>query len=456
MIELGAFRDRKIAVFGLARSGRSAASALMRGGANVVAWDDSAASREAAAGLPLEDFVGGDWSGVSALVLTPGIPLTHPAPHRSVVAARNHHVPVIGDVELFLAARPSGTRLVGITGTNGKSTTTTLIAHVLDVAGVPVAVGGNLGTPVLDLPVLPAGGVYVLEMSSFQIDLTPGWHADVACLLNITPDHLERHGSMDNYIAIKRRIFERQTANDTAVLGVDDPVCSAMAPSLSPQRVVTVSVGGAAEISVRDGILFDGGDVIGDLRAASALPGAHNWQNAAVAYAALRALGLAPAAIYAAMLSFPGLAHRMEFVGQLGAIRFINDSKATNADAAARALASYSDIYWIAGGKPKEGGIDGLDHLHGNIRRAYLIGTAAAGFARALEGKVPSMAADTLARALDAAIADALRDRCAAPVVLLSPACASYDQFRDFEQRGDMFRDLVRDVIESRRGGAAA
>jgi UDP-N-acetylmuramoylalanine--D-glutamate ligase len=456
VIDVAAYRNRRIAVFGLARSGRSAAQALVRGGARVVAWDDSKAARDAAQGLPLEDFIDGDWSDVAALVLTPGVPLTHPAPHRSVAAARAHGVPVIGDVELFLAARPAGTRVVGITGTNGKSTTTTLIAHALKEAGVPVAVGGNLGTPVLDLPALPQGGVYVLEMSSFQIDLTPGWHADVACLLNITPDHLDRHGTMDNYIAIKRRIFGRQVANDTAVIGIDDAICRAMAATLQGPHVVTVSVGGTAAVSVQDGVLMDGAAVIGDLRTAPALPGAHNWQNAGVAYGALKALGLDSAVVFGALQSFPGLAHRMETVGRLGAIRFVNDSKATNADAAAKALSSYADIYWIAGGKPKEGGIDGLDALHGHVRRAYLIGQAAEDFARTLKGKVPAVISSTLAEAVRAATADAEREGATEPVVLLSPACASYDQFKDFEQRGDTFRDLVQGLIRTRSEGAAA
>ncbi len=459
MIAVSAYKDRTVAVFGLGRSGRSAAQALLAGGARVWAWDDSEPSRRAAADLPLNDLSACDWSKIAALVLAPGVPLTHPAPHWTVEKARAAHVPVIGDVELFLSARPAGTRLVGITGTNGKSTTTTLIGHLLQQAGVPVAIGGNVGTPVLDLPALPPGGAYVLEMSSFQIDLTPSWHADVACLLNVTPDHLDRHGSMDAYVALKRRMFDRQTVDDTAVIGIDDAYCRAIAATLRGPRVVKVSVGHTANVAVHDGVLFDGVASVGRVADLPALPGEHNSQNAATAYAVCRALGLDPATIMAGLRTFPGLAHRMERVGRLGSVSFVNDSKATNADAASKALGSYSNIYWIAGGKPKAGGIEGLDALHPRIRRAYLIGTAAREFAATLQGKVNASVVGTLDAAVPAAYADAARDGHADAVVLLSPACASYDQFRDFEQRGDAFRDLVAALAARQAGrteGAAA
>lgn len=454
MLTVLTFADRTVAVFGLARSGRSAVRALLAGGARVAAWDDNEKARNAAADLPLADWRGLDWRNIAALVLSPGVPLTHPAPHPVVVRAREAGVPVIGDVELFLAARPRGTKLVGITGTNGKSTTTTLIGHILAGAGVPVAVGGNLGVPVLDLAELPEGGVYVLEMSSFQIDLTPSWHADVACLLNITPDHLDRHGNMETYVAVKRRLFNGQGAGDVAVLGVDDAWSSLMALALRQQKVVTVSVVGGGGIFVKDGILLVAGEPLADLRDLPTLRGAHNWQNAAVAFAALRALGVPADTVLAGLRSFPGLAHRMEQVGRVGDIIFINDSKATNADAAAKALGSFDGIHWIAGGKPKEGGIEGLDEFHPRIRKAYLIGVAEAEFAATLDGKVAVARCGTLDRALDAAFADA---RAAGNgTVLLSPACASYDQFKDFEQRGDTFRTLVHGLIAAQAQGAAA
>ena len=444
MIDCTAYANRTVAVFGLARSGRAVARALLAGGANVLAWDDGAAARQAS-GLELADLDAADWSSIAALILSPGVPLTHPAPHRLVSRALAAGVPVLGDVELFLRARPAGTRVVGITGTNGKSTTTALIGHLLQAAGVPVAIGGNIGTAVFDLPALPAGGVYVLEMSSFQIDLTPGWAADVGLLLNATPDHLDRHGTMEHYVAVKERLI---AGSATKLVGVDDDWCRAIA---ARHKATTVSVGGTADYAVIDGRLG-----IFDLRDLPTLRGAHNWQNAAFAVAAALALGLPQSGIAAALRTFPGLAHRMERVGQIGNVVFVNDSKATNADAAAKALAAYDTIYWIAGGKPKEGGIAGLDAWHKHIRHAYLIGVAAADFAATLAGKVPSTIAGTLDVAVSAAHADAISDGEAGAVVLLSPACASYDQFKDFEQRGDAFRDLVRRLIAASPTGAAA
>jgi UDP-N-acetylmuramoylalanine--D-glutamate ligase len=374
-----------------------------------------------------------------------------------VVAAQKHDMPVIGDIELFLAARPAGTRVIGVTGTNGKSTTTTLIGHVLREAGRAVAVGGNVGTAVFDLPALPPGGVYVLEMSSFQIDLTPSWAADIACLLNVTPDHLDRHGSMERYAAIKCRIF---AGNGAAVVAIDDDHSRVIAASLKGRDAVTVSLSRDADVTVRDGVLLWRGMPVGDLRGLPALRGQHNWQNAAVAYGVLRAAGVDDVAIMAGFRSFAGLAHRMEPVGRIDNVSFVNDSKATNAEAAAKALASYDNVYWIAGGTPKAGGIEGLDALHGHIRHAYLIGKAAQEFAVTLRNKVAAEIAGTLDRAVEGAFADARRDGAADAVVLLSPACASYDQFRDYEQRGDRFRELVAALgareASGRREGAAA
>jgi UDP-N-acetylmuramoylalanine--D-glutamate ligase len=448
MIAVRAYAGRSVLVYGLARSGQAALSALLAGGANAVAWDDDASVRRAAQarGLPLADPEHLNWTTLAAVVLAPGIPLTHPVPHAVVKRARAAGVPVIGDVELFVG-EIKGRRLAGITGTNGKSTTTALLGHVLAHAGRAVRVGGNIGTAVLDLEPVAAGGTYVVEMSSYQLDLTPSWHADVAVWLNLTPDHLDRHGGMAGYIAAKRKIFANQTAGDVAVIGVDDQPSKALAAELAAAkiaRVVPISVGQPVNgVWVKNGRLMDGRDEVADLTRAPALPGSHNWQNAAAAYAAARALGLTAAQIAAGLSSFPGLAHRMERIAIIDGIEFVNDSKATNADAAAKALACYDNIYWIAGGRAKAGGIAGLADYWPRLRHAYLIGEAAPDFAATLAGRVPVTIAGTLDHAVAAAYAKAWADGRDGATVLLSPACASFDQFRDFEERGDSFRRLV-------------
>jgi len=449
-MRLDGFQDRTVAVVGLGLSGRATVRALAAGGARLQVWDDGAAAREAAAkaGLPVvapEDMA---WGRAAALVLSPGVPLTHPKPHPAVRAARAAGVEVIGDVELFLRAGPGG-RLAAISGTNGKSTTTALLGHVLARAGRAVQVGGNLGTPALDLDRFPAGaeGITVLELSSYQIDLTPSLRPDVAVLLNISPDHLDRHGGLAGYVAVKRRLCAGQTAGQVAVVSVDDDHCRRIAADLAAagHRVVPVSVGEArAEgVSVVDGRLFEGAEEIADLGAARALPGAHNWQNAAAAYGAARALGLAPAEIVAGLADFPGLAHRQEQIADIGGIRFVNDSKATNAQATARALACYDAIYWIAGGRPKEGGLASLAPSFGRIRHAFLIGEAANQFAAELDGRVCYTIAGDLTTAVRAAWRRAAKDPRGGGVILLSPAAASFDQFANFEARGEAFRAAV-------------
>jgi UDP-N-acetylmuramoylalanine--D-glutamate ligase len=465
MIVSHAFADRQVAVFGLARTGLSAAAALTRGGAAVVAWDDNQAAREAgaAAGARIAPWREWGWSGIAALVLSPGVPLTHPRPHEVVQHAQRAGVPVIGDVELFAReirpdpARPGRAPVIAITGTNGKSTTTALIGHILGTCGFDAQVGGNIGKAVLDLNPPNVRTVYVIEMSTFQIDLAPSLAPDIGILSNLSPDHIDRHGSMENYAAIKARLMRAVPPGDEAMpglvaIGVDDEHSSAIFTALSGgggAAAVPVSVGkvlGRGVFAV-DGVLYDalnGGAVrVMALDEAKNLPGAHNWQNAALAYAATRRFVKEPRAIASAIASFPGLAHRMEMVGAIGKVRFVNDSKATNADAAARALSVYPDIFWIAGGKAKEGGIESLAPFFSRVRRAYLIGEAAPTFARTLDGKAPYVMAGTLERAAELAAADAAASSAPAPVVLLSPACASYDQFRDFEQRGDVFRAAI-------------
>jgi len=391
MIDCGFMRGKTVAVMGLGKSGLPTARALAASGATVWAWDDDAAKRREAeaAGIAPVDLAKADLGRAAALVLSPGIPHTHPKPHPVATAARAAGVPILGDIDLLGGARRDAA-YVGVTGTNGKSTTTALIGHVLRRAGRKAEIGGNIGTAALDLAPLDRDGIYVLEMSSYQLELTHDVAFDVAVLLNVTPDHLDRHGGMDGYIAAKRRIFDRQGPTQTAVIGVDDDHCRRIHDDLKRvggRTVLPISseIVVAGGVYARDGVLID--DTEGaaearlDLRAVPTLPGRHNWQNAAAAYAAARAVGVAPPAIAEGIRSYPGLAHRQEQVGTLRGIRFVNDSKATNADAAAKALASYPTIYWIAGGKPKDGPLDALHPFLSNVRRGFLIGEASARFA---------------------------------------------------------------------------
>jgi UDP-N-acetylmuramoylalanine--D-glutamate ligase len=466
MIDLSFLAGQRIAVLGLGRSGYNAARALMKGGAVVMAWDDDATRRAscAAGGMPMADPAAIDWSKTDMLVLSPGIPHRFPKPHPAAEAARATGVPIVSDVELLARARPDAT-FIGITGTNGKSTTTAMIGHILQSAGCDVAVGGNLGTPALTLPALGADGVYVLEMSSYQLEITPSPVFDVAVLLNISPDHLDRHGGMAGYVAAKRTIFHGVR---TAIVGIDDEHSRAIRDALAQaDGIKTVPVSGidatAGGVYVQDGQLID--DTAGraervvDLTKAHALPGVHNGQNAAAAYAAVRAIDLGRDSAARGILSFPGLAHRQELISTIRGVRYINDSKATNADATARALACYETVYWIAGGVAKEGGIDSLAPLFPRIAHAFLIGKAADAFGRALSGKVAATQSGDLATAVRQAHAMAQASAKKPAIVLLSPACASFDQFDNFEARGEAFRTLVLQLngdAEPHRGGAAA
>ena len=461
MTPVTTFRGRTIAVFGLGASGLATCEALRAGGANVIAWDDtpSSVAKAQARNIPTQDLREADWSGISALILAPGVPLTHPVPHWTVGLARNNAVEVIGDIELFCRERRAiapHAPFVAITGTNGKSTTTALIAHILQSAGREVALGGNLGTPILALEPPAPSRIHVIECSSFQIDLAPSIDPSVGVLLNLSPDHIDRHGTMENYARIKERLIASVQANGTAVVGVDDNLSAAAADRAERAG------GNVVRISVRrplsDGIYLEGERIVlagggavlysAPLAGIGSLRGTHNAQNAACAFATTRALGIPPETIANALKSFPGLAHRMEEVGRKGNVLFINDSKATNADAAARALASFTDIFWIAGGKAKEGGIADLAGYFPRIKKAYLIGEAAEPFARQI-GAVPHVISGTLERALAEAAKDAEASNSAHPVVLLSPACASYDQFPNFEVRGDTFRSLVASMVKS-------
>jgi UDP-N-acetylmuramoylalanine--D-glutamate ligase len=457
---------RKVAVFGLARSGLACAEALRTGGAQVSAWDDSAAAVASAraAGAPVADLREADFSGFDALVLSPGVPLTHPSPHWTVRRAQAANVEIIGDTEVFAReVEAAGADIIAFTGTNGKSTTTALAGHILASAGRNAETGGNIGTAVFLLSPPQPGRLYLLELSSYQIDLMPTLKPMVGALLNLSPDHLDRHGTMEAYAAVKARLFARQGPGDTAVISVDDHWCEAIRQALSGPQVVAISVERLLDegVCAPDGVLRDRHagrtvDLI-DLKGMRSLRGKHNWQNACAAYVAARAVGLDAPAIARGMASFPGLAHRMQEVGRIGQVLFINDSKATNVDAAARALAAFDTIYWIAGGRPKSGGIDELSPYFPKIARAYLIGEAAEVFSRLLQGHVACVMSATVEQAVVDATRDALAERRPGAVVLLSPACASFDQFTSFEVRGEAFCAAVRALegFEAREGETA-
>jgi len=457
MIPVSAFAGKTVAVFGLGGSGLASASALLAGGADVVGWDDSTdtVAKAISAGIPTADLRQIDWSRIAALVLAPGVPLTHPAPHWSVGLARSAAVEVIGDIELFCRERRANVPdapFVAITGTNGKSTSTALVGHLLKGADYDVQIGGNIGTAILSLEPPRAGRVHVIECSSYQIDLAPSLDPSVGILINVTEDHLDRHGTLRQYAAVKERLVAGVQDSGTAIVGVDDNWCAAAADRIEQagKRLVRVSV----RRPLPDGLYVEAEQIMraagGTARAIAriggigSLRGVHNAQNAACAAGAALALGLSPQTIQQGLISFPGLAHRMEQVGRKGRVLFVNDSKATNADSTAQALACFSDMFWIAGGKPKTGGLSSLTGFFPRIRKAYLIGEAAAGFARELEGQVPHVVAGTLDRAIELAARDAEASDVKEPVVLLSPACASFDQYRNFEVRGDRFRELVR------------
>ncbi len=462
MTPITSFVGKTVAVFGLGNSGAATAFALRDGGCEVICFDDDERAVGIASGYGLRtaNLRAANWKQFDALVLSPGIPLTHPKPHWTVERARAAGVPVIGDIELFCLERARvapGSPFIAITGTNGKSTTTALIAHVLAAGGMDVQMGGNIGAPVLTLKAAAPGRVHVIECSSFQIDLAPSLEATIGIHLNLTPDHLDRHGSMENYAAIKERLVARA---GTAIIGVDD----ALSKGFATRRAATgaplwrISAEGPVDEGIFAGVTANDGvldvrlvrvedkkpRVVANLAGIGSLRGMHNAQNAAAAFAACSAMGLADSQIAEAFRTFPGLPHRMEEIARKGRVIFINDSKATNADSTEKALTSFRNIFWIAGGKAKDGGIAPLRRFFPNIAKAYLIGAAADEFAQTLEGATEFEVCGTL----DKAVAAAARDAAAHPgtgeiCVLLSPACASYDQFHNFEHRGDVFRKLV-------------
>ncbi len=466
MIPLPFMSGFPVAVLGLGRSGLAAARALQVSGAEVMAWDDNADCRAAAKakGIPLVDLTEIDWREPVSLVLSPGIPHTHPKPHPVAALAREAGCEIIGDIELLGRAAPDA-HYVGITGTNGKSTTTALIGHVLKLAGRRVEVGGNLGPPVMDFSLLDSEGNYVVEMSSYQLERTLSITFDVAVLLNVSPDHLERHGGLEGYVAAKKAIFRRQSRPRAAVVGLDDAISRGIYDELKAQgaqEVIGISCERPVErgVYVQDGVLID--DLDGqavpalDLREVATLPGAHNWQNAAAAYAACRSRGVDAPVVAACLRSFAGLPHRQEPVATLDGVTFVNDSKATNAEAATRALTCYPSIYWIAGGRAKQDGLTGLELYLENVQHAFLIGEAAEQFEVFLAALgLPTARCGDLDTAVRKAAELAWTEKQPGATVLLSPACASFDQFADFEARGAAFKRSVEALDAPKSGGTA-
>ncbi|MDO9414565.1 UDP-N-acetylmuramoyl-L-alanine--D-glutamate ligase [Pararhizobium sp.] len=456
MIPVSTFSGRKVALFGLGGSGLATARALAAGGAEVLAWDDNpdSVAKAASEGIGTADLRGIDWKSLAAFVLSPGVPLTHPKPHWTAELARAAGVEIIGDVELFVRERRAhapDSPFIAITGTNGKSTTTALIAHILTASGRDTQLGGNIGTAILTLEPPKAGRFHVVECSSYQIDLAPTINPTAGILLNLTPDHLDRHGTMQHYAGVKERLV---AGSDIAVIGVDDSFCALIADRVerAGTRVVRIS----RRQVVAEGLYAEGSRImaasggttslLADLDGIQTLRGGHNAQNAAAAIAACRAVGVSDDDIRAGLQSFSGLKHRMQPVGRRDRVVFVNDSKATNADAAAPALSSYERIYWIAGGLPKEGGISSLTALFPHVAKAYLIGEAAPAFASTLGEAVPYEISGTLEQAVAHAAADAAKDGAGLSAVMLSPACASFDQYKNFEVRGDAFVAHVADL----------
>lgn len=479
MIRATTFDGKRVAVFGLGGSGIVAAQSLVAGGADVACWDDGEAGRRRAGdeGLAVVDLNEADWSKFDALVLAPGVPLTHPEPHWTVRLANDHGVEVIGDIEIYAREREKicpDAPFIAITGTNGKSTTTALIAHLLGHLGFDVQMGGNIGRAILTLEPPAPDRMHVVEMSSYQIDLTPTLKPSVGVLLNVTPDHIDRHGTLEHYAEVKARLLADARC---AVVGIDDQITGAVAAALSDTgRLYAFTCGKGAGLvpklyAIGQSLFvheqsgsYATSEEVAKLDDIGSLRGQHNVQNALAALAVLRSLQdladtgsvavsaagdggrrlWAPQRIAQGLATFPGLPHRMEEVGRIGGVLFINDSKATNAEAAAKALSSFEGgIHWIAGGRAKAGGIESLQPMFSRIDKAYLIGEAQDDFARTLDRHVSYERCETLERAVGLAAAGASSSAAAQPVVLFSPACASFDQFAHFEVRGDTFRDLV-------------
>ncbi len=461
MIPVLGFETRTIGVLGLGRTGLSAARALQAGGARPLCWDDSDRGRAAAEaeGFEIVDLSKDKTlAQLDQLVVSPGIPHLYPAPHPIIAAAYARGLPVDNDIGLFFrslgqhqwAEMAVPPRVVAITGSNGKSTTSALLHHILQEVGRPAHLAGNIGRGVLDLPAPEDGAVIVLELSSYQIELARALTPDIAVFTNLSPDHLDRHGGLGGYFAAKRRLFS-EGGPDRAVIGVDQPeglfLANQLQEGASDDRVIRMSVtqkldGPGWSVTARKGFLREwrkGGQVAAiDLREMAALPGQHNHQNACAAYAAARALGLGPRQIEPALASYPGLQHRSQVIAEAAGVRFVNDSKATNVDAAIQALSAFPKIRWICGGLMKDGGLKVLRPHLDTVVKAYVIGREAETFALAL-GEIPREICVTMERAVTQACAEAQPGE----VVLLAPAAASFDQYDNFERRGEDFTAQV-------------
>ncbi|NKB20200.1 MAG: UDP-N-acetylmuramoyl-L-alanine--D-glutamate ligase [Alphaproteobacteria bacterium] len=460
MIEIQSRREQKIALFGLGASGLATAHALSASGANVLAWDDNDDQRSAAQNdsISLCDLNAQDFTELDALILAPGVPLTH-KPHPIAQKAKAANCPILGDIELLIESCPT-TQFIGITGTNGKSTTTALIGHMLATAGIKSQIGGNLGPPALGFEMPAKDEVIVLELSSYQLDLTQDATFDIAVFLNVSADHLDRHGDMDGYIKAKRRIF-RDKVNpigpQIAIIGVDDDNGRSLHQEFSQRsgwKAIAIAMSDTLDdgFYANNGILYEAiagnSKAICDLSHSNNLPGDHNWQNAAAAAAVGHVLELSGNKIAQAIKSYPGLPHRTENLGSIKGVTFVNDSKATNGEAAARALACYKNIFWIAGGRAKDNGLAVIRPFLPNIQHTFLIGEAGPAFEAELAGAVPVTQCEDLKTATKEAFRVAIDHGTNPKTVLLSPACASFDQWKNFEARGDAFKSFVTDLAE--------
>lgn len=460
MIPVQGFEGATVAVLGLGRSGLATARALLAGGAHPVCWDDNPDARASAEdeGFELRDLHRqAAFDDVAVLVTSPGIPHLYPHPNPVIRAALEVGVPVDNDIGLFFASLPAQgwdmmdqpPKVVAITGSNGKSTTVALLHHILESVGRDSQMAGNIGRGVLDIDPPGNAGVVVLELSSYQTELARALTPDVAILTNLSPDHLDRHAGLGGYFAAKRRLFS-EGGPDRAIIGIDEDeglfLSGQLSQAASDDRVIRVSTtrkltGPGWQVFARKGFLSEyrkGRQVASiDLRQMTGLPGVHNHQNACAAYAAARVLGLAPRVIETMLATYPGLPHRSQTVAEVAGIRYVNDSKATNLDSAAKALSAFKNIRWICGGLEKEGGLSALHGQTGNVRKAYVIGREASGFAMQLDVEAE------ICTTMDVAVQRAMADAEAGDVVLLAPAAASFDQYDNFEQRGDDFIQQV-------------